>query len=642
MIKLRPIALSLPFLALLPFNATAQDIDIQTGRFLMTINANPLRIGDDIWDRIRQGLQIREVNPEIIRQHENAYAANPAGLKRSLERSRKYLFHIMTEVEHRGMPTEIALLPVIESAFIPGAKSPVGASGLWQFMPATGKQYNLEQTWWYDGRRDIVESTNAALTYLEYLYGLFNDWSLALAAYNWGEGNVSKAIKRAEAAGLAPTYENLRMPKETRNYVPKLLAVRNILATPNQYGFKIEKLPNQPQFIAIDVDRHINIEIAAKLAEISVDDFKLLNPGYNLPVFAYKEGRKMLIPVEKLGKFEKNLNKWGNKPLMTWQVYMPEDTRSISSIASEYGMSVENLKNINNLRSDTLKTGQPILVATNIQSTTTDVIENKLIAATKQSDPLNIQLSANDNKTNDNSKTEIALKEKSNDFKTNYEPLLISSNTNSLVNDQEIQKVAEANSDIQVAASIESKTKLSGKITLANNDLEPNDEISTYAESNSSPNWQQEKPTVAKQSSEKAKIRQNFNTADISKPVNFEISQYTVQSGDTLYSIARRFNLTLDELKSLNNLTSDVAKLGQMLTLKETPNKLEANNTQFAKQAADVGKLRKVSGEYVVKKGDTVFSIAQKLGISHTDMKLPNSNKKSQLLPGQKIKIQGL
>ncbi|XLM21580.1 transglycosylase SLT domain-containing protein, partial [Chromobacterium piscinae] len=290
---------------------------------MMLMNSSLLRNGDDVWKRVREGFQLDEVNADVIRRQERFYASRPEYFKRTLDRSRKYLFHIMNEVERRGMPTEIALLPMVESAFVPTASSRVGAAGLWQFMPATGRHYGLEQTWWYDGRRDVMDATRAALDYLQNLYAQFGDWNMALAAYNWGEGNLARSIARVQASGIKPTYENVRMPNETRNYVPKLLAVRNILLNPEKYGVRLDKFPNKPYFVAVSTGKHMNIDIAAKLAGISVAEFKELNPAFNLPVFAYKAGRQMLLPATKIDKFQANLDKW-DKPLLTWEVYMPK------------------------------------------------------------------------------------------------------------------------------------------------------------------------------------------------------------------------------------------------------------------------------------------------------------------------------
>lgn len=675
MIKIRPIALSFSLLALSPLAALAQVADkpytqtsIDPAKAMMNINASLLRNGDNIWQRIREGTQMTEVNSEIVRKHERAYAANPAGLRRSLDRSRKYMFYIMTEVERRGMPTEIALLPVVESAFIPGAKSHVGASGLWQFMPATGRHYGLEQTWWYDGRRDVVESTNAALDYLQNLYNMFGDWSLALASYNWGEGNVSKAIKRAQAAGLEPTYENLRMPNETRNYVPKLLAVRNALLSPEKYGLSINKLPNKPYFVAVAVDRHIDIDIAARLADMPVDEFKLLNPGYNLPVFAYKSGRKMLIPADHLAKFEQNMEKWGDKPLMTWQVYMPDNSRAITEVAGEFSMDADQLRTVNGLRGNTLNAGQPVLVAMNgkrsaptinndsdasvmiasaskpRQTPVTTVAETRItpvvIAKADPAPSSNVQITAAAKPTPKQSETVIFTAQSNAQQNTTSVMTAMAKESKPVVT-----TVASTTPAIQQAPSLQG-TVFDTPPTIAMTDT---DDIAHFADAESSDNkivaaglarvadtpvstqvtavTTTVKPVAASQSADASRAKPRVLAA-----VDPNAVQHTVQSGDTLYSIARRYSLTVAELKSLNNLNDDTARLGQILKIKDIPTSYVANS-----QSRDG--LTKASDEYVVKKGDTAYSIARKLGVSHNDLNLPAGQ---NLMPGQRIKIQGL
>lgn len=667
MIKLRPIALSFSLLALSPLMALAQTNTpyIPTtgdpGKAMMSINASLLRNGDNIWQRIREGTQMSEVNPEIVRKHERAYAANPGTLRRSLDRSRKYMFYIMTEVERRGMPTEIALLPVIESSFVPGAKSPVGASGLWQFMPATGRHYGLEQTWWYDGRRDVVESTNAALDYLQNLYNMFGDWSLALASYNWGEGNVSKAIKRAQAAGLPPTYENLRMPNETRNYVPKLLAVRNALQSPERYGLKLDKLPNKPYFVAVSVDRHIDIDIAAKLADMPVDDFKLLNPGYNLPVFAYKSGRKMLIPADHMARFENNMDKWGNKPLMTWQVYMPDSTRSVGDVAGEYGMDAGQLRAVNDLRGNTLSPGQPVLVAMNgkrsVPAISNDSDASATIAARKPqvqpiiavadsrpATPVAIVAKADSAPKSDvftvTTAESTPSKPAAAEIKATApkpEPVIIPETAAKPVTAKPVIEVAET----VTAQPASTSASLQGTVleTPPGMAMTDTDVIGNFAEREEENELVAtglarvtqapvNKPTVIA-ASEPAKTKPQPRVLAAVDP---NATQHTVQSGDTLYNIARRYNLTIAELKSLNNLSDDTARLGQTLKVKDA-------SASYVANVQDKSGLTKASGEYVVKQGDTAYGIARKLGVDHNDLNLPAGG---ALVPGQRIKIQGL
>lgn len=241
MSKLKTIVLTASGLSVCSGSLYAQNTSShQIGLAIMRLNSSILDLhptkqyfqSGSLWGELRQGFQMGEVNPELVRRHESKFIASRSYFDRVVNRSRPYMYHIANEVKKRNMPAEAALLPFIESAFVTKAKSHVGASGLWQFMPATGRHYGLEKTPVYDGRHDVYAATDAALNYLQYLYGLFGDWPLAFVAYNWGEGNVGRAINRARAQGLEPTYENLRMPNETRNYVPKLLAVRNIIAAP--------------------------------------------------------------------------------------------------------------------------------------------------------------------------------------------------------------------------------------------------------------------------------------------------------------------------------------------------------------------------------------------------------------------------
>ena len=346
------------------------DPESSAGFAMMRQNNILLRNGDDVLQRIRDGFQFDEVNSELVRRFERTYAANPAGFERTFNRGNKYLFHIINEVERRGMPTEIALLPMMESAFVATAESPVGAAGLWQFMPATGRQYGLEQTWWYDGRRDVTAATRAALDYLENLYGLFGDWSLALAAYNWGEGNVSRAIERNRARGLPTDFENLRLPNETRQYVPKLLAVRNVLREPGRFGVQMGKLPNRPYFVAVTTSRHMDLDVAARLAGIAQEDLRQLNPGYNRPLLAYKSGRQLLVPAQQIDHFERNLAAH-QESLTRWQAVVVQEDETLADLATRYNMSERELKQVNRISS--IRAGQPLLVAAgSVQTTTPD------------------------------------------------------------------------------------------------------------------------------------------------------------------------------------------------------------------------------------------------------------------------------
>jgi membrane-bound lytic murein transglycosylase D len=342
----------------------------------------------DVWGRIRSGYSIPDVNNALVAKHVKWYADRQDYLDRTTARASLYLYHVVEELEKRGMPTELALLPFIESAFNPQALSTANAAGLWQFVPGTGRDYDLKQNAFKDDRRSVLASTDAALSYLQRLYTMFGDWHLALAAYNWGEGNVQKAIKRNQAAGKPTDFESLTelMPAETRNYVPKLQAVKNIVANPSQYAVHLPVIDNEPYFTAIDKTRDIDMALAAKLAEISVDEFKALNPQFKKPVITGNEQTKILLPTENAAKFAANLASWTHA-LSSWTTHKISSAReSIASLARRFGTTPDAIRQANNIpQKSVLKAGSTILVP-NISASaagtdiSTDVIENAVMA----------------------------------------------------------------------------------------------------------------------------------------------------------------------------------------------------------------------------------------------------------------------
>lgn len=330
----------------------------------------------DVWGRIRSGYAIPDLNDELVARHISWYSARPDHIAITSARASRYLFHVVSELEKRGMPTELALLPFIESAFNPQALSPANAAGIWQFVPATGRDFNLKQDAFKDERRGILESTDAALTYLQRLYDMFGDWQLALAAYNWGEGSVQRAVLRNRAAGKPTDFESLSdlMPAETRNYVPKLQAVKNIIANPAQYKLTLPLIDNTPYFTAVDKTSDIDLAIAAQLAELSVDEFKALNPQFKRPVITGDEQTKILLPKENADKFHLNLAQWG-KDLSTWTTHKITSARvSISALASRFHTTPDVIRQANNLpQRSMLKVGSTILVPKTSTGSYTDI-----------------------------------------------------------------------------------------------------------------------------------------------------------------------------------------------------------------------------------------------------------------------------
>ena len=261
----------------------------------------------NLWIRIRDGFQMEPMNTPLEIEQVRWLSARPDYVNRSMARSSRYLFYIVQEVNTRNMPTEIALLPFVESAFVTNAKSSAKAMGLWQFMPATGKDFRLTQNVFRDERRDVLQSTDAALDYLQRLHKQFGSWELALAAYNWGAGNVAKAQKRNLAAGLPTDYLSLKMPNETRNYVPKLMAYRQIVLDPQAYGIVLPELENHPYFVAVDVGSDIDVALVIQLSEIPEDEFHSLNPSFNKPVILSNANQQILLPFGHAEIFQANL-----------------------------------------------------------------------------------------------------------------------------------------------------------------------------------------------------------------------------------------------------------------------------------------------------------------------------------------------
>lgn len=327
----------------------------------------------DLWARIRNGFAMRDLDSPLVAKHEQWYASRPDYMARMTERGRRYLHYITEEVERRGMPSEIALLPMIESAFNPGAYSTSAASGIWQFIPSTGKHFGMQQNWWYDGRRDIVSATSGALDYLQKLYGQFGDWELALAAYNCGEGAIARAQDRNRRVGLPVNYTSLKLPLETQNYVPKLLAIKNIVANPAGFGLVLQPIENKHYFAAISTTQQMDVKKFAELADISVEEFTALNPAHNRPVILQDHNDLILLPIDKVETFLTNLEK-NDKPLVSWQSYQPKKGERLDQLAPRFGLSVETLKSVNSLsaRGD-ISSGQTLLVPLNGETGATEL-----------------------------------------------------------------------------------------------------------------------------------------------------------------------------------------------------------------------------------------------------------------------------
>lgn len=317
----------------------------------------------DLWQRIREGYGID--HPTLHKKTQSQltwFVKHPDYIDRVVERARPYLHHIVDEIEQRNMPLEIALLPIVESGFQPFAYSHGRAAGLWQFIPGTGKVYGLEQNWWYDGRRDVIESTRAALDYLQKLHNDFGDWQLALAAYNCGEGTVGRAIKRNKKAGKPTDFWSLKLPKETSAYVPKLMAVAHLIEQPEKYNISLSPIDNSPFLTVVEIGSQIDLALAAKLAQTTTDEIYQLNPGFNRWATRPTGPHRLVIPLEKALIFEQALAALPAEDRVQWTRHKIKSGESLGLIAQHYKTTTAIIKEANGLNSNTIRAGRHLLI----------------------------------------------------------------------------------------------------------------------------------------------------------------------------------------------------------------------------------------------------------------------------------------
>jgi len=356
-------------------NQTAQQLEGASPSDInnaLMINAQYLQVNelddappifDDVWERIRYQLSIEVPQNRPVVTERNYYARHQSYLDRVSKRAEPYLHFIVEEVEKREMPIEIALLPIVESAFDPFGYSHRSASGIWQFMPQTGERFDLKQNWWYDGRRDIVQSTRAALDYLSYLHKtLEGDWLNAIAAYNSGEGRLLRAIKKNRKKQLPTDFWSLDLPKETTAYVPRLLALSDLLKRQEEFGLTWNPIINAQVVEAVDVGSQIDLALAADMAQISLTELYRLNPGFNRWATDPNGPHFLLIPSDKVDSFQQQLAKTDIKDRLRWQQYKVASGDSLSVIAKKFSTSTSAIKSLNKLKSNTIRVGQQLLV----------------------------------------------------------------------------------------------------------------------------------------------------------------------------------------------------------------------------------------------------------------------------------------
>ena len=621
------LALSLSLFAVAPgTHAASEDDDIPASVANAealpaddTSSVEELGVPSDVWERIRRGYAMPVLQSKLVDRWVDFYTKDPAYLRRMSERAGQYLYHIVEEIENRGMPTELALLPFVESAFQAEALSRAKAAGLWQFMPATGKAYDLAQNLWRDDRRDILESTRAALDYFEYLHGMFGDWHLALAAYNWGEGSVQRAIQRAKRRKQPTDYLHLRMPRETANYVPKLEAVKRIISNPSKYGITLPDVGNEPFFVTITKPRDIDIETAAELAGMPLEEFRRLNPSYKLPVIVASHNNVMLLPADKLDFFVDNLASWmdSGQPLSQWTTYRLQQGETLAQVAGRSGMTEDELRKVNGIPK-----GRRVLANSTLLVRSTGTEDQQDIAAELANAKLQLsptttwrrvtyRVRSGDTLSGIARRWRITMKSivtanrlRSDRLRVGQRLVLTVPN----VPRQAIASTQRSESSQHVIHRVRSGETLS---TIA----------SRYGVSIAQLKMTNRIRTNLIRPGQRLRIP--FGGADAVSDTKI----YTVKAGDTLSTIASRYGVSVVRLKRANRLSGDSLRIGDRL---EIP-------TQVA--VSDAPKRVAKSRTHRVRSGESLYTIGNRYGVSVDRLKAANGLRRNMIRVGQELVI---
>lgn len=635
-------------------------------------------IPGDVWERIRRGYAIPDLASPAVDRWLRYYTRDPAYIRRMADRAGQYLYDIVENVEARGMPMELALLPFVESAFQPEALSKAKAAGLWQFMPATGNDYSLNQNLWRDDRQDVLQSTRAALDYFEYLHGMFGDWQLALAAYNWGEGSVSRAIARAKRAGRATDYAHLRMPRETADYVPKLEAIKRIIENPSKYGIELPDVGNEPFFVTITKPRDIDTKTAAELAGMPLEEFRALNPSYKLPVIVASHNNVMLLPADRVDYFIDNLASWmdSGQPLSRWSTYKLQKGETLASVAARAGMSESYLREVNGIPKGRHVLPNSTLLVLSDGAEQTDISAEEADARLRLSPQttwrrVTYRVRRGDTLSTIARRWHITMKSivtanrlRSDRLRAGQKLILTVPNVerasiqqaSSTKGSHKIHAVRSGDTLSTIARrygvsidALRSTNRISGNVIrpgqrlripgTAGDDLpaaviytvRQGDALSTIASRFGT--------TVTKLkranrlSGNTLRVGQRLEIPD-AEPVRAKTEKaapkseiYVVRTGDTLSEIADRFGIGLSKLRAANGLRGNSIRIGQRLVIPAT-----AKNLQKASSSSS-------AKTHVVKAGDTLSGIARRYGTSVSAIQRANGMKGSNLRVGEHLKL---
>ena len=356
--------------------------------FSLSSTQNAIENSNDVWQRIRGQLTFEVPENNRVVSQRNWYVKHPSYLNRVAKRAEPFLYYIVEELEKNNVPIELALLPVVESAFDPFAYSHGRASGMWQFVPGTGTRFGMKQNWWYDGRRDVIASTEGAIKYMKYLHKYFDgDWLLALAAYNSGEGRVKRAVRKNKRKGKNTDFWALDLPKETKAYVPKLLALADIIKRPDQFNLKLYEITNEEVISQVDVSSQIDLAKAASLAELSLTELQRLNPGFNRWSTDPDGPHRLVLPKHKVQLFEQGLAKLKKEDRLAWQRYKIKNGDNLGAISKKFHTSIDLIRQINGIKGNRIRAGKHLLIPVAAKSLDSYILSQDQRIAKKQARP---------------------------------------------------------------------------------------------------------------------------------------------------------------------------------------------------------------------------------------------------------------
>jgi membrane-bound lytic murein transglycosylase D len=533
---------------------------------------DPVVEQSDLLARLREGFAwpTEPARPAVARELD-WYSHHQQYLDRVFQRADLYLYYIVDELERRDMPAELALLPIVESAFDPFAYSDGRAAGLWQFIPGTGKRFGLEQNWWFDGRRDVLESTRAALDYLEAMHEQFGDWLLAVAGYNTGEGNVERALKRAQAAGKSADFWGISqyLPAETQAYVPRLLAVRQLVSDPLKYGVSLPAVTNSRRFAVVDTGSQIDMALAAELAGIDTNELYQLNPGVNRWATDPDGPHRLLVPAEQAAAFEAALASLGDGERVRWTKHEVKKGETIGALADKYQTTAAVLREVNGLRSNTLHAGQSLLIPAAKSSASGYALSADARAARAQSVTRSGQRREHEVQPGE------SLWSISRDYGVDMRTLaswnsmapgdVLSVGRQLVVWTKEPAATAKSSATTSTVAVTQSSAQTSAG---ARTQSSAPDAAVAKTQSSAAAPAANARADVTPASARTAGA--SLGVTDVNPLKSSQVRQvtYVVRSGDSLYSIARRFRVSIADLREWNGVPAEkVLKPGQRLKM---------------------------------------------------------------------------